>query len=65
MQSEFVALLSHKKETTVIHDQIKPPLFMVMVVLMSVKSPPYDNWGFPISPSTLKQKKKRLKFELG
>jgi hypothetical protein len=65
MQSEFVALLSHKKETTLIHDQINPPPFMVTVVLMSVKSLPYDDWGFPISPSTLEQKKKRLKFELG
>jgi hypothetical protein len=59
MQSEFVGLLSHKKETTLIHDQINPPPFMLMVVLMCVKSLPYDNWGFPVSPSTLKQKKKR------
>jgi hypothetical protein len=50
MQSEFVALLSQKKETTLIHDPINPPPFMVMAVLMCVKSLPYDNWGFPISP---------------
>jgi hypothetical protein len=34
---------------------------MVMVVLMCVKSLPYDNWRFPILPSTLKEKKKETK----